>query len=386
MNILFIYYKGVLPNAGGVARITYSLVKLFREKGNNVSLLGVKNMNDSGYDYHQFFFPSSTETNENYLFFDEMCKNERYNIIISQIPLIHTWVYNILEKYKSKYKYKIISCLHNPVLSQVKNLYYRKGYVLRNYKIVLRLLKKGPFLNALIWYYKRKYKDLYVNMLNHSDRVVVLCEGMYNELLEMMGKNKIDKVSIIPNFIDDATTDEALMRSKEKNIIWCGDINFDIKRIDIALSVWARLCKYLPEWKLYILGDGRGLAEAKTLSETLKLDNCFFEGRVDPRPYYEKAAFTLVTSSYESFSLVTLESLSFGVIPVVFNTFPASELLIDDAKNGFLVKPYDIDSCVNLIKDCINHEGQIDLMSRAAHKSATRFSRSLMYNQWKNLF
>ena len=122
MNILFIYYKGVLPNAGGVARITYSLTRLFRDKGCEVSILGVKDVGDEGYDPHQLFFPSQNDIRQNSLYFDKICSTRKYNIIISQIPFLHTWVYDILEQYKPKYGYRVISCLHNPIMSQIKNI------------------------------------------------------------------------------------------------------------------------------------------------------------------------------------------------------------------------------------------------------------------------
>lgn len=383
MNILFVYYKGLIPNAGGVAKITTSLVGLFRENGYHVWLLGVADPKEGEYDSSQRFFPHPEDHKDNYVFFNGLCHECRFDVIITQIPFLHTWVYDILERCKPQYGYKVISCLHNPVMSQAKNLYFRKGYILRNHRWILNLLKGGPVLKVLIQYYKCKYKRGYANMLVHSDKVVALCPGMYDELLEMIDVRETGKVVVIPNFIDDKSIADKGVDKKESLIVWCGAVNFDVKRVDIALKVWKQLSKSLPDWKLCILGDGPGLAAAKQLAESLELANCSFEGRVDPVPYYRRATFSLVTSSYESFSLVTLESLAHGVIPVVFDTFPAAKMLIDNSRTGFLIPPYDIDSCEAVIAGCASNQARLKEMSERAREAARVYSKDNVFRLWR---
>lgn len=384
MNILFIYYKGVQPNDGGLSRITASLTSLFRSGGNQVWLLGVEKNKECDYDSHQLFFPSPHNSKDNLAFFCDICGKYHFDIIINQIPFLHTWIYDVLDECKKTLNYKVISCLHNPVMSQVNNLYFRKGYSLRKCPFLQDQLRKGYILVFLKRIYKLKYRDSYVNMLKHSDKLVVLCDGMYKELQEMLGHCETNKVSIIPNFIED--NNESIDIHKDKNIIWCGNVNFEVKRVDIALRVWERVSKCAPDWNFYILGDGKDLDEAKLLASSLNLNNCYFEGRVDPKPYYKKASFSIISSSYESFSLVTLESLYYGVIPVVFNTFPAASMLIDDKKNGYLVEPYDIEDCASIILRAISDIANLQKMQECAQTSAQKFSKEVIFEKWFDLF
>ena len=112
----------------------------------------------------------------------------------------------------------------------------------------------------------------------------------------------------------------------------------------------------------------------------------FFEGRVNPEQYYKNAKITCVTSTHESFSLVTLESLQNGVIPIMFNSFPAASLLINSGDNGFLVRPYNIDEYSNQLYKLISNFELYNRMYLNTIPSSLNFCPEEVYNKWVKLF
>lgn len=45
--------------------------------------------------------------------------------------------------------------------------------------------------------------------------------------------------------------------------------------------------------------------------------------------------------------MVIVEAMQNGVVPIVYNTFSASEYLIDNNRNGFIIPPFDTNQYVN---------------------------------------
>lgn len=74
----------------------------------------------------------------------------------------------------------------------------------------------------------------------------------------------------------------------------------------------------------------------------MNLYNISFEGFRHPEEYYKRASLLVLTSEYEVFPLVLAESMSFDVVPVVYNRYSAVYDIIDDGKNS-LVLPFTAD-------------------------------------------
>lgn len=384
MNILFIYRSEVLPHVGGISSITLSLAEMLRKKGHKVWYLGMFKCETDCSDENQLFFPSHKDSKANYTYLFSICKHKHIDIVINQIPLYDSSVVRYLNEIRKKCNLRVLSCLHTPITSQVENLYFRKEYELLkgNKKFLLWLLKFQFTINFIFFFYKKKYKQQYLNIINESDETVVLCKGMMDQLVKMTDVSDTSKIQIIPNFVQYKKT---INTKKENIILWCGLVDFDIKRIDAALKIWKECMDRLPDWSFHILGDGAGLKEAKLLANELNLRNIVFEGRVDPIPFYCKAKIVTVTSSFESFSLVTLEAQNYGCIPIVYNTFPAASMLIRDGKTGFLVSPYETSCFANRIFEVALSTDAFEVMSQMAIESSKEYSPDMIFGKWEKI-
>ncbi|MDM8542146.1 glycosyltransferase [Desulfococcaceae bacterium HSG9] len=110
------------------------------------------------------------------------------------------------------------------------------------------------------------------------------------------------------------------------------------KGYDILLKALPNVCKLYPEGTLTILGEGEERLHLESLAIELKIENNIrFLGFVDnPYPYIQKADMLVLSSRYEGFANVLLESLALGT-PVIATDCPGGNReVITDGVNGWL--------------------------------------------------
>ena len=79
---------------------------------------------------------------------------------------------------------------------------------------------------------------------------------------------------------------------------------------------------------------------------------CFKGFQVSPPiQHYKEASIFLLTSDLEGFGLVVIESMSYGVVPVVYGSYEAIYDIIDNGKSGLITPiPYNSQKTI----DCIS--------------------------------
>ena len=282
---------------------------------------------------------------------------------------------------------KIILCIHNPVLNQIVNYPYLKEFFLRKHHLsflfnLLSCPKLEPiYKRAGIMIRRKQYSSI---LTQNGDKIVMLSPGHMQELIDVIGEDNADKVIFIPNCIDLSGNYNNI--SKENMILWVGAVGTSIKRIDYMLEIWKLFSKKDSSWNLYILGEGSGLGWAKDYAQKNNLKNIFFTGRCNPEEYYKRAKISCVTSSYESFSMVVLESLKYGVVPIVNNSFPSASYLVKDGVNGFLPKKFDKSEFLNALQKVTSSDDLWKAMSKNSIKSARKFSTDNVGREWLKLF
>lgn len=388
MTILFSHRNAIHPNAGGISKITSNLCELFRSHSITVKMLSLQPISEKNYkvDIEQYYLPDEhlfSASNREYAV--KFIVDNNIDIIINQSALDSSTV-DFWRTIHDRIEISIISCIHNSLLTPIYNFPYQfewqwahsgKHWLFRISKIqCVRKIVVGLY----ILLYRKKYRKLE----NYSDKIVFLCDGLANEFFKIIGRES-EKVAVITNFSDNKEIQNA--QSQKKNLIlWAGTIDFRVKRIDFMLEAWNRVHKRIPTWHLAILGDGNGMESAIEYAKTLKLENYSFEGRVVPDSFYQQAKIICVTSSHESFSLVTLEAMGYGVVPVVNNSFPAASLLIKDKVNGILVKPFCREEFAKAIIELAETPQKIETMSIRALSESQNYRGEPIYDLWKSLF
>lgn len=177
---------------------------------------------------------------------------------------------------------------------------------------------------------------------------------------------------------------------KQKEIIYLGRIDYNQKRVYRVIDTWAKLEEKFHDWKLTIVGDGveRKNVEKQVVEYGLK--RVSFEGFQQPKPYYERASILLLTSEYEGFPLVLAECMSFGVIPVVYDSYSAVRDIIDNGKDGVVIPyekdGYDAAKAAGMLAEIMKNSSLRDMMAQAAIDKSKTYSVERIYQEWMRTF
>jgi len=250
---------------------------------------------------------------------------------------------------------------------------------------LLPLAKNRLFVSLLKKLYKFKYQNHYKLLHENSDRVVLVSENNISEFLFMVSLRNSDNIVAINNAIS-LKEYKYNRNDKIKEVLWVGTPDFSIKRLDLALRIWKLIEKMNPDWVFTVLGDSPNLNRAKKLAKELNLSKVNFIGRQDPIEYYKRASFLIMTSTTESFGLVLIEAMHFGVIPFSFDSFPASKDIIESGKNGVLISSFDTESYANELSRLMSDPDRTELMAVNSKKKSKKYDINMIINQWILLF
>lgn len=385
MNILFFYDVGIDPLAGGVSKITYLIATILRKRSHNVFFLGyIKSKKE--YDKQQYFLPNKvllSDENKKFLF-DFLCKNNIQRVInqASLNPNLSSFIFLVKTQ-----KIKLYSVIHSTILSRFENAAYLYENRLKQKKLsfLFPILKKRIIINLIKKIYWLKKSGHYKRMHHCCDKIIAVSPNNIADIQCMLGLKYDDKIVainngiILPSFIYNSSL-------KKHTILWVGTTDFYIKRVDILLSVWKQIQNKIPDWDLKIIGDGVDLINAQSLANDLSLERIEFVGRVTPEEHYEKASLLCMTSVSESFGLVLIEAMSYGVIPLAFNSFPAATEIIQDGINGFLIDPFDISQyAYKLLSLCLCSNQELSKIAHNCIGQAKQFDINIIVTEWENV-
>lgn len=385
MNILFLSGYNINPLDGGIARITDTLARQFQSCGHIVWYLGYRKVSDDD-SQKQLYFPygKPEATDENFNYLEKVICEKKIDVVIVQTNPRKSYT-EMLCKCKQHHSFLLISCFHNLILTQISNYVYGIEYKLKKKRLsfVFPILK-NKWLNKLILsIYIQKNKSLYRYIVDNSDVSVVLGNGHKEELLRMIGKKEDKSIKIIPNCIDERN---CIVTEKENEILWVGSVDCSVKRIDYMIDIWQRIYKKYPNWILRILGNGPALKEMQKRVEDNSIKNIVFEGRVAPSTYYDRAKIICVTSVHESFSLVTIEAKTHGVVPVVQDSFPMAKEIVNDGVDGLLVLPFNQKDFVDKLDYLMSSDNLIKEYSKQAIINSRNYEAQRISSLWEILF
>lgn len=117
------------------------------------------------------------------------------------------------------------------------------------------------------------------------------------------------------------------------------------------------------------------------VTEISKSNKIVHHGRIsDVEKIYTNTDILLVTSKSESFSMVTIEALSFG-IPVLSTLTEGSTFLLNDGYNGFICRSKD-----EFIEKIVIIKNDYKKFSRNAFESSEKFSKDIYINKLIDIY
>ena len=386
MNILFVYAGEILPERGGVQRVTQVLADYFESKNINTFYLSLPlNNNNIKTSTRQFYLPSKTNAKENEIFYLNFLKYKKINLVINQSG-INPFISNLCYQATTS-NVKVISVIHNSILTGIKNFssLYKSKAKKMNVSCLLPIADIKIINNLLCYFYKLKHQKHYCDLCDKSDRVILLSKKFESELKYITGKSELNKVSVIPNPVS-FNIGTLNLNGKKKELLYVGRVDTTFKRVDLLLEIWSKLHKAFPDWKLKIVGSGQELKNLMLLSKKINLSRVYFEGFQNPENYYRDASIFCMTSSSESFGMVLLEAMQYGTVTFAFNSYASVTDIIDNNINGVLVTPFDCDNYAKQLGILMNDNENIINLAEAAIKKSASFSIEKIGSMWIEIF
>ncbi len=387
MNILFL---GQNFNIGGVGIVTKELANFFCSKCHHVSVfafnndhLGVEEMLDEKINVYVGCSNSKFKYS-NVKILSEALKIERPDLIINNWGLPWRFILTArLALKRTGLKTKVISVYHNDPkangkLQKIDTVLKSNCSVFKSFwlRCIRRIVEQVTSMSMRYVY-------------NNSDAYQLLSKSFVVPFEEFTGIKNANKLIVQSNPL---TIDKSGFvfspKTKRKEILYVGRLDPIQKKVSRVIDIWNVLEKKYPDWNLTIVGDGEERKELEDRIEKYQLKNVKLEGRQAPREYYERASILLLTSDFEGFGLVLVEGMSFGVVPVVYNSYTALQDIIVDEYNGLLYSStnglFSAEEMALKVESLICDNDKLSNMMNNAIRTSEKFSMDSIYEQWEN--
>lgn len=160
------------------------------------------------------------------------------------------------------------------------------------------------------------------------------------------------------------------------------------KNYDDMVRVWKKVHARHPDWTLDLYGNGKRKARTEALIRREGLEGAIVVHPATPRIKEEMMASSayLMTSLYEGFPLVLVETAALG-LPCVCMRCPCGPAeFIEDGVSGMLADQGDVDGMADKICTLIEQPELRRRMGREIYKKAGDFTPDRILPQWDRLF
>lgn len=221
-------------------------------------------------------------------------------------------------------------------------------------------------------------------------RFIVLSNSYIHNFQEFTGLKKTDKLRVLPNPATINTDGFSLdITPKRKEVIFVGRLDPEVKRVSRIVSAWSMIEASCPDWHLSIIGEGPERPMLEKIISDHHLERISLEGVQQPRPYYERASILVMTSDFEGFPLVLAEAMTFGVVPVVYDSFDALHDIIDDEENGLIVPKvngsFSVELMAKKLRNLMSDKDKRTQMIQNAFEKSKAFNVDGIYHQWMSI-
>lgn len=228
----------------------------------------------------------------------------------------------------------------------------------------------------------QKYINKVINSVKNLDYFVLVSNSLTNFYQKIV---KGPKCIFIPNIID--AIPETKSKLTDNTLISIGRFEKE-KGFDDLIDIIALIKEKIPTIKLYLIGDG-SLKESLTnkVKEKELADNIILTGYVPKAKigdYYLKSKLYVMTSHTESFGLVLLEAMSYGIPCIAFDSADGAKELLSN-NTGVLIENRNKELMAKAIIKLLNNQDELMKMAKTSSTFVKNYLPNNVKDKWLDI-
>lgn len=244
-------------------------------------------------------------------------------------------------------------------------------YIIHNY-FLKRYLPSSTILAKLLY--------------GKANKLVCVSKEIENLVVQSYG---FKNVTTIYNAVVNHSNKTLEISSKlpQKFILYFGRIDDEVKNISLLIDGYNQSKLAMNNTKLVILGDGPDTTYLKQKTVDLQLQHqiVFLPYCTDPSSIVKRALFSVLSSRYEGFPMVLIESLLCGTPVVSVDCKSGPKEVIQNEINGLLVENHNPKALAMAFDRLLEDEHLYRHCKQNAKKSVENFSADIISKNWLNL-
>lgn len=226
------------------------------------------------------------------------------------------------------------------------------------------------------------YADKVTKSARNLDALVLVSDSLRRFYKKQLADTKCH-CFYIPNILDDVP--EHLSKLNEKRLISVGRLSRE-KAFEDLLDVFKIIHEKEPSWRLDIIGDGA--------QKNLLGDRIFTEGWTDcvklhgfqDKKYINdllsKSSIYLMSSVTESFGIVLIEAMSYGLPCIAFDSAEGATELINNNENGFLISYRNKEEYAKKVLELIHNKKERARLGKCGRETSLNYTSEKIQKEW----
>ncbi|WP_304291745.1 glycosyltransferase [Porphyromonas uenonis] len=365
MNIAFFNWYAIDLLFSGIEKVSHRVATALEERGHQLCYVCVDSWGKTALQKNTIILPNASkiEAEENRIALRDFLRSHDVSVLVSHSAYSRRLA-GMLREATYEAGAKLVQVLH----TTPDSYHYRYWQC----KVVNRAVR--AFMN-------RKWGNSWSKIYSLSDAFVVLCQPSAEFITRIAHIQDPSKFAVIHNANTYLPTELAPAYDKEPIVLYVGRL-VKGKGIEHIPTIWRQVSAQHPDWRLVVLGDG----PYRATLEKAQLANCDILGTQEPKPYYERAAISILTSNAEGWSMVLTEAMQYGVVPVAFDSFLATGVVLDEGRAGVLVPPFDLNLFAQEVSSLIADSDRRTAMAEHARRYVQAFDIDHIIADWERLF
>ena len=244
----------------------------------------------------------------------------------------------------------------------------------------------------IAWEHNHHHEDMdyakgVVNSCRKLDTLVLVSDSLRAFYKKMMRENNIKcKCAFIPNMLD--YVPDTTSKLNEKRIISVGRLSKEKGYVDL-IEIFNKFHHKYPDWHLDIVGNGSERNKiVDRIYEYHLNDSVTVHGYLKKKELHEllsKASIYLMTSYTESFGIVLIEAMSYGIPCISFTSAEGANDLITNGENGFLIENRNFDGMIEKMSKLADNKKLRIELGKNARNFSLNYSSDSIKKDWLDL-